>query len=322
MSRYLDPKADITFKRVFGDPRHKERCISLLNALLPLRKDQRIVGIEYMSPEILPVIAPLKNSIADVRCVDVSGRQFLVEMQMEWTDAFRTRIVFNAAKAFVSQLDIGERYENAKPVYSLNFINDCFCRAPRDRDKYYHHYAVFDAEDTGRKIEGLEFVLVELPKFKPSNRAEKKIAELWLRFLTEIGDDSAAVPAELSEAREIRGAVKCLERAAYTRDELFAYDGYWDAVRRERTLMSGKLAEGEAIGIVKGRAEQTAEIALRMKRLGMDAAAIAELTGLGPAEIDALGKGAPPPCEAREDAAEYRAGGGRRPRRASRGKKV
>lgn len=32
--RYLDPKADLTFKKVFGE--HPDLVISLLNALLPL----------------------------------------------------------------------------------------------------------------------------------------------------------------------------------------------------------------------------------------------------------------------------------------------
>ena len=36
--RYLDPKADLTFKRVFGE--HPELVKSLLNALLPLDEDQ------------------------------------------------------------------------------------------------------------------------------------------------------------------------------------------------------------------------------------------------------------------------------------------
>lgn len=32
--KYLDPKADLTFKKIFGN--HPQRLISLLNALLPL----------------------------------------------------------------------------------------------------------------------------------------------------------------------------------------------------------------------------------------------------------------------------------------------
>ncbi|MDR1155362.1 MAG: Rpn family recombination-promoting nuclease/putative transposase, partial [Bacteroidales bacterium] len=48
MARYLDPKADLTFKRIFGE--HKHLCISLLNSLLPLEESGRIVSIEYLSP--------------------------------------------------------------------------------------------------------------------------------------------------------------------------------------------------------------------------------------------------------------------------------
>ena len=44
MAKYLDPKADLTFKKVFGE--HKELLISFLNALLPLPDDKEIVTLE------------------------------------------------------------------------------------------------------------------------------------------------------------------------------------------------------------------------------------------------------------------------------------
>ena len=43
--KYLDPKADLTFKRVFGE--HKELLISFLNALLPLPQGKEIIDIQY-----------------------------------------------------------------------------------------------------------------------------------------------------------------------------------------------------------------------------------------------------------------------------------
>ena len=36
--RYLDPKADLTFKKVFGE--HPDLVVSLPNALLPLNYDK------------------------------------------------------------------------------------------------------------------------------------------------------------------------------------------------------------------------------------------------------------------------------------------
>ena len=40
MGKYFDPRADLTFKKVFGE--HKNLVISLLNALLPLEDDERV----------------------------------------------------------------------------------------------------------------------------------------------------------------------------------------------------------------------------------------------------------------------------------------
>jgi hypothetical protein len=36
MAHYLDPKNDLTFKRVFGE--HKHLCMSLINSMLQLEK--------------------------------------------------------------------------------------------------------------------------------------------------------------------------------------------------------------------------------------------------------------------------------------------
>jgi hypothetical protein len=38
--KYLDPKADLTFKKVFGE--HPELVMSLLNALLPLDEGKQM----------------------------------------------------------------------------------------------------------------------------------------------------------------------------------------------------------------------------------------------------------------------------------------
>ncbi len=70
--KYLNPKADLTFKRVFGE--HPDLVMSLLNALLPLTAEQEITEIEYLPLEMVPC-NPLrsKNSIVDVRCKDKNG---------------------------------------------------------------------------------------------------------------------------------------------------------------------------------------------------------------------------------------------------------
>ena len=101
--RYLDPKADLTFKKVFGE--HPDLVISLLNALLPLKKGEEIQSVEYLTPEMVPDNPLRKFSIVDVRCKDQRGRQFIGELQMVWSPEFMQRVMFNSAKAYVRQLD-------------------------------------------------------------------------------------------------------------------------------------------------------------------------------------------------------------------------
>ena len=45
--KYLDPKADLTFKKIFGN--HPKRLISLLHALLPLSEEEQIHEIKSVS---------------------------------------------------------------------------------------------------------------------------------------------------------------------------------------------------------------------------------------------------------------------------------
>lgn len=52
MKKYLDPKADLTFKKIFGE--HEDLLISLLNALLPLKEDELVEEVEYPRPNWFP----------------------------------------------------------------------------------------------------------------------------------------------------------------------------------------------------------------------------------------------------------------------------
>ena len=234
--KYLDPKADLTFYKVFGE--HPELVKSLLNALLPFKsEEEEITSVTYLTPEMVPQTPTRKFSIVDVRCEDAQGRQFIVEMQMVWSAEFKQRVLFNASKAYVKQLNRGEDYSLLKPVYSLNLVNEVF---EPELEEYYHYYHLVHEEHTERVIDGLHLVFVELPKFTPHTFTEKKMQVLWLRFLTEINEKTKTVPAELLANPEIAKAVSEIEESAYTEEELLGYDDFWDAVSVEKTL-AGRL---------------------------------------------------------------------------------
>jgi len=252
MAHYLDPKYDLTFKRVFGE--HKHLCISLINNMLPLEKP--IVSIEYQSGELIPELVDiLRNTIVDVRCTDSEGRQFIVEMQLFWYASFKKRVLLNAAKAYTMQLEKTQKLNSLQPVYSLNFINEVFERSKKMENVYFHHYKIVNPKDIEKQIKGLEFVFIELPKFKPQNRAEKKLHDLWLRFLTEINEQTERIPEDLLKDELIGEAVDYVKRAAYTKEELASYD------KTKIDLMSAQsmLDDAEEKGLEKGRAEGEAE---------------------------------------------------------------
>ena len=299
MAHYLDPKNDLTFKRIFGE--HKHLCISLINSMLPLEKP--IVDIEYQTGELIPDLTDvLRNTIVDVRCTDEIGRQFIVEMQMFWSEIFKSRVLLNASKAYVMQLDKAKDFNLLHPVYALNFVNEIFEKSPEMKDEYYHHYKIVNIKNTERQIKGLEFLFVELPKFKPQNRAEKKLHELWLRFLTEIDENTKELPAELLENELIREAVGYTERAAYTKEQLLTYDKWKIDVLTERGVIDNARDEGEAVGLEKGEAiglekgkaegkiEGKIETALKALEMRMTIEDVSKLTGLSIQQIEGLQK--------------------------------
>ena len=273
MAHYLDPKNDLTFKRVFGE--HKHLCISLINSMMPF--ENPIVSIEYQTGELIPELANvLRNTIVDVRCTDSTGRQFIVEMQMYWTESFKSRVLLNASKAYVNQSGKGENVKLLQPVYALNFVNEIFEKSPEMAHEYYHHYKIVNVKNTEKQIKGLEFLFIELPKFKPQNRAEKKLHELWLRFLTEINETTEEVPQELMNNELIREAISYMEIAAYSKKQLFTYDKWKLDIMTERGVMSDAIMEG----IVK--------VAKNAILLGLSIDQIQKLTELTKEEIEQL----------------------------------
>ena len=286
MGKYLDPRADLTFKKIFGE--HKHLVISLLNAMLPLKEDEQVESIEYWPAEKVPDrMQAEKDSIVDVCCKDNKKREFIVEMQMTWTDSFKKLVLLNASKAYVAQSKKGDDYELLQPVYALNFVNENFMD---DVDDYYHYFHLVHDKYTDQVIDGLHLIFVELKKFKPQSFSEKKMQVLWLRFLTEINDETREVPAELLENAEVSEALEIVERAAFDDGEMRAYDKFWDAISSRKSEINAVKREAEkAVADAKEEAkEKMLDTARTMKADGMPVDLIAKYTGLTIEQIEAL----------------------------------
>lgn len=284
IGKYLDPKADLTFKLVFGE--HPDLVMSLLNALLPLDDDGQITSVEYWPSELVPENPGKKDSVVDVRCTDQQGRQFIVEMQLYWNEFFQQRVLLNASKAIVRQLDKGMNYKLIQPVYCLNLVNDIgFESAP---DEFYHDYAIVNVEHSDRIIEGLRFVYVELPKFKPKTIAEKKMAVLWLRFLTEIDLATETAPAELLENELTSKALSIVERSAMSEAQLNTYEKYWINLTDEEGIALARYNRGVKDGMAQGEQKMAMSVARNLKLMNLSVADIAKATGLTVEEVEEL----------------------------------
>lgn len=272
MPRYLDPKADVVFKKIFGD--HPHLLKSFLNAVLPLATDNPIVELFYLPTEQIPHIPAFKRTIADVKCTDKKGRVFIVEMQIDWTDSFKQRLLFGTSQAVVKQLEKGQPYQLLQPVYGLGIVADIY---EKENPSWYHHYQLVKQGNQAHDvIEHLQLVFIELPKFPVHSPEEKKLRLLWLRFLREINEKTKNVSQELLDVPEISEAVDLAEESAYTLGELNAYETYWDNVRTEKTLLLGRYEEGEAAG----RMKEKRDLAKKMIKRGVSIEIVVEDTGL------------------------------------------
>ena len=277
--KYLDPKADLTFKKIFGN--HPKRLISLLNALLPLSEEEQIHEIKYLPTELVPENNSYRYAITNILCTDAKSNKFCVVIRIEWSDAFQLRVQFLASELYVNPAIKQVKYFAQYPTYSLNLISDTFKYNTPD---FIHNYHVVYDKDTHKVIEDLHFTFIELPKFTPHSIADKRMMVLWLRFLTEINSDTKEIPADLLNDPEIGKAVEELEISGFSDAELWAYDKFWDSVSVERTLIDDSYKKG----IEKSMNQRSLEIARKMLAKGMDAASVMEITGLSAEQMQQL----------------------------------
>ncbi len=288
MSTYLNPKVDLTFKKVFGE--HPNLVKSLLNALLPLPKGMEIEKVEYLTNENVPDNPGKKLSIVDVRCTDNYGHGFIVEMQSWWNVEFFSRTLYNAASMYSKQLEKGAAFERLKEVYALALVNDKAFEY-KDDDGYMQEFYIANKNHPDDRRHDLALI-VELPKYKPADRGSRAIKDLWLRFLTEIDESTESVDAAMSGNPEISEALGIVKRSAYSDADLYRYNDYLLEIMTQRNAMLNERNEGRAEGFAEGRAEgeqqKAISIASAMKQHGDAIDYIALITGLTPSEITSL----------------------------------
>ena len=295
LSKFLDPKNDIAFKRVFGSENHKDILIHFINDILELKDNQQIESVEFLSPIQDPEIAYKKQSLIDVLCRDKNGVQIIVEMQVAPTKGFEKRAQYYAAKAYSRQLNSGSgedgRYENLKEVI---FIAIADCIIFKDKAEYKSDHVILDKNSYEHDLQDFSFTFIELPKFTKDKISElETIIEKWCYFFKYAANTSEEDLKKLiGSDLVINQAYEALNQFNWTEQELIAYEQELKRIRDNRAaedyLIEKGKTEGIELGIEKGKAERDIEIAKNMLSKNYPISDISAMTGLSIYEINRL----------------------------------
>ena len=302
ISKFLDPKNDVAFKKVFGSEKHKDILIHFINDILELKGNDQIEGVEFLSPVQDAEIAYKKQSIVDVLCKDKNGVQIIVEMQVAPTKGFEKRAQYYAAKAYSRQLNLGQeedgKYQNLKEVI---FIAIADCIIFKDKTEYKSDHVILDKNSHEHDLQDFSFTFIELPKFNKTNISElNTILEKWCFFFKNAAKTSEEDLEKLiGSDLVIKQAYDALSQFNWSEPELLAYDEEIKRIRDNIAALDYQYDKGIEKGIEKGRAEgiqlgednlkkEKINIAKKMLSKNYDLSDITALTDLSLSELQKL----------------------------------
>ncbi len=279
---YINPKTDFAFKKIFGSKQSTDILISFLNAIL-YQSRPIIEDLEILDPYQAPRIKGIKDSYLDVKATIVGNKTVIIEMQVLNVLGFEKRVLYNAAKAFSIQLNVGEDYTLLNPVIALTITDfEMFSENP----KVISRYKLKEQDDLTDYSDDIELVFVELPKFnKPLNELET-IADKWLYFLRS-ANQLEEVPSSLESIPAINHAFSVAKQSKLTRKELEVLEKREIFIHDSRNAILKARQEGRQEGEAIGAKQRALAIARQLLDV-LDIETISQKTGLSVEEIQTL----------------------------------
>ncbi len=289
--RFINPKIDYAFKKIFGSEQSHDILISFLNAMLYEGNDA-IREIEILNPYLAPRIRGVKDTYLDVKATINDDTSIIIEMQVLNVEGFEKRILYNAAKAYSNQLDVGEDYTDLQPVIALTItdfdmfpeLNQLISRFILKEKTYLTDYSIYD----------IELVFVELPKFQKQLAELATITDKWLYFL-KTARKLDVVPPVMEEVPAIKKAFAIANQSNLSREELDDFEHHEFFIHDQRNAIKKGIKQGleqgikQGIeqGIEQGKLEAKLEIAKQLLNV-LDDDAISQTTGLSQEQVSGL----------------------------------
>ncbi|WP_265021334.1 Rpn family recombination-promoting nuclease/putative transposase [Wolbachia endosymbiont (group A) of Icerya purchasi] len=287
LSKFLDPRNDLCFKKIFGTEKNKNILIHFLNDILGFTEINAIQEVEFLSTIMDPEVASDKQSIVDVLCKDSHGNRYIAEMQLARDKGFEKRAQLYAAKAYSRQLDKSGNYIDLKKVFFIAISN---CNLLPEEVDYISTHNMRDIKTNGHYLKDFQFVFIELPKFA-KNKVEQleSIVERWCFFFKYAEETTEEDLKEIAEkAPIIKLAYDELDKFRWNEKDLVAYEERIMDLRKEEAILEYRLDLAEEKGIQKGIEKGKIEVAKAMLANNVDVNTIVKFTGLSISEIEEL----------------------------------
>ena len=289
-TKFLDPKNDFAFKRIFGTERNKDILIHFLNDMITFREKAPIREVSFIKTVQDPEIAAQKTSLVDILCRDENGHQYIVEMQVAKERGFEKRAQYYASKAYISQACAGDAYDDLKEVIFLAITN--FVMFP-EKKKYKSDHVILDKDSHENDLKGFSFTFLELPKFNKNINELNNIVEKWMYFFKNAKETSEKdLPKIIGQDEIIERAYEELNRCSWNEIEFRTYEQEEKYEWSHRGVMAAQfdegLEKGREEGIKEGIKKEKRHTAKTMFLKGIDVETIAEITGLSKEEIGKL----------------------------------
>jgi predicted transposase/invertase (TIGR01784 family) len=298
--KFINPFTDFGFKRLFGSEDYKELLIDFLNTLLPER--HQIKELNYRKNEHIGNSAIDRKAIFDLYCESSSGEKFIVEVQRAKQKYFKDRSIFYSSFPIQEQAQVGEWNFKLSPVYFICFLDFIFDESNKNSKKYLHEVTLIEKSTHEVFSDRLNFIFLELPKFKKKEEELETHFEKWLyafKHLSNLYDR----PVRLQEL-VFKRFFEAASIARFSSDERTAYEDSLKVYRDLKNSLDTAIEEGwakghaeghqagHAAGHAAGRTEGGVEMAKNIARnlllTGMDRARVAQITQLSVEDLLAL----------------------------------
>jgi predicted transposase/invertase (TIGR01784 family) len=274
LSKFLDPKNDYAFKRIFGAEKNKDILIQFLNDVITFPDNGKIQDVIFLKTTLNPEVAAQKASLVDILCQDEKGQHFIVEMQVTKDKGFAKRAQYYASKVYVSQMQIGQEFFELKEVIFLAIVD--FTMFPNKKG-YKSDHVILDKESYEHDLKDFSFTFIELPKFTKEIDQLANSTEKWVYFFKHAHETTEEeLQKMISSEPMIARAYKELDSYHWNKTELLIYD---EADLQER-VYRGALAQQYDEGYDKGVEAEREKLITAMLNQGVDDTTICTVANL------------------------------------------